>query len=80
VTVGQFWGRLTEFGMAVLLAFAGLVYVARGEAQHCGAAIFMTVSGCFWLASLALRAALALYDERAMAEPPGKDRTRPDAA
>ena len=77
--MGQFWVRLTEFGLAVFLAFAGLAYVATGEARHCGAGIFVTLSGCFWLSSLALRAVLALYDERGRAEPPGQDRTRSDA-
>jgi hypothetical protein len=49
VTVAQFWRRLTEFGIAGALAFAGLVYVASGEGQHCGAGIFVALSGCFWL-------------------------------
>jgi hypothetical protein len=31
VTVGQLWGRLAEFGMAMFLAFAGLVYVVMGD-------------------------------------------------
>jgi hypothetical protein len=77
--VGQFWGRLAEFGLAVFLAAAGFVYVATGEARHREAGIFLALLGGAWLLVQAARAVLGLREEKARADPPGEDRTWPGA-